>query len=79
MATKIILQQSGMGIDEGTVVRWLKKVGEAVRQGEIVVEIETAKAIQGIEAPVNGTLARIAVTAGETARVNAEIGEIAEG
>jgi pyruvate/2-oxoglutarate dehydrogenase complex dihydrolipoamide acyltransferase (E2) component len=76
MTTKIVLPKSGMGIEEGTVLRWLKAVGEPVQQGEPLVEIETAKAIQEVEAPVAGTLLKILLHEGETAAVNAEIGEI---
>jgi pyruvate/2-oxoglutarate dehydrogenase complex dihydrolipoamide acyltransferase (E2) component len=78
MTIQIILRQSGMGIEEGTVSRWLKAVGDAVEQGEIVVEVETAKALQEIEAPVTGTLIRILLPEGKTAPVNTPIGEIEE-
>jgi 2-oxoisovalerate dehydrogenase E1 component len=44
-------------VSEGTLVRWLKQVGDAVRAGETVVEIETDKAIVEVEAPCDGTLA----------------------
>lgn len=76
MTTKIVLPKSGMGIEEATVLRWLKAVGEPVKQGEAVVELETAKATQEVEAPVSGTLTRILLQEGETATVNTEIGEI---
>jgi pyruvate/2-oxoglutarate dehydrogenase complex dihydrolipoamide acyltransferase (E2) component len=65
-----------MGIDEGTVVRWLKREGDAVQAGDILVEIETAKAIQEVEAPVSGTLVRILAAEGETAIVNSALGLI---
>ena len=70
MNTKVNLPKSGMGIEEGTVVRWLKAIGDSVRQGEILVEMETAKAIQEVAAPVSGTLVEILVSEGETAAVN---------
>lgn len=76
MTTKIVLPKSGMGIEEATVLRWLKAVGEPVKQGEALVELETAKATQEVEAPVSGTLVRILLKEGETATVNSEIGEI---
>jgi pyruvate/2-oxoglutarate dehydrogenase complex dihydrolipoamide acyltransferase (E2) component len=78
MATKIVLPKWGMGIEEGTVLRWLKDVGDQVRAGEPIVEIETAKATQEVEAPASGTLVRILLTQGETAAVNSEIGVIEE-
>lgn len=79
MTTKVILPKSGMGIDEGTVVRWLKSVGDKVSKGEPIVEIETAKATQEVEAPASGTLARILLPQGGSAPVNTDIGEIEEG
>lgn len=77
MVTKVILPKSGMGIEEGTVLRWLKAVGESVRQGEPLVEIETAKATQELEAPASGTLVEILLSEGETAPVNSAIALIA--
>lgn len=76
MRTKIVLSKSGMGIEEGTLVRWLKRVGDSIAKGEIVAEVETAKALQEIEAPASGKLARILLNEGEAASVNTEIGEI---
>lgn len=76
MTTKIVLPKWGMGIEEGTVTRWLKGVGDKVRAGEPIVEIETAKATQEVESPASGTLVRILLAQGETAAVNTEIGLI---
>ena len=76
MSTKLILPKWGMGIEEGTVSRWLKSIGDRVQQGEPIVEIETAKAIQEVESPVTGVLTRILLAEGETAPVNSEIAEI---
>jgi pyruvate/2-oxoglutarate dehydrogenase complex dihydrolipoamide acyltransferase (E2) component len=76
MGTPINFPKSGMGINEGVVLRWLKHVGEAVAQGEIVVEIETAKATQEVEAPAGGRLAAILVGEGQSAAVNTTLGII---
>jgi len=78
MTTKVNFPKSGMGIDEGTVARWLKAVGDKVEKGEVVVEMETAKAIQEVEAPVSGTLAEIFVEAGDSVAVNNPLGTIDE-
>jgi pyruvate/2-oxoglutarate dehydrogenase complex dihydrolipoamide acyltransferase (E2) component len=67
-----------MGIEEGTVVRWLKNVGDRVAQGELIVEIETAKATQEVEAPVSGVISAILLPVGETAPVNTDIAVIEE-
>lgn len=78
MATIVNLPKWGMGIEEGTVTRWLKAVGENVRKGEPIVEIETAKATQEVEAPVSGTLVKILLAEGQTAAVNTDIAVIEE-
>jgi pyruvate/2-oxoglutarate dehydrogenase complex dihydrolipoamide acyltransferase (E2) component len=79
MTTKLVLPKWGMGIDEGTVTRWLRAEGDFVKEGEPVVEIETAKATQAVEAPVSGRLSKIILPVGETAAVNTVIGLIEEG
>jgi len=76
MATKVNFPKSGMGIHEGTIVRWLKAVGDRVEEGELLVEIENAKAIQEVEAPVSGTLIEILVQEGESVEVNTALGLI---
>ena len=78
MIRKVVLPKSGMGIEEGTITRWLKNVGDHVQKGEVIVEIETAKAAQEVEAPVTGRMQSILVSAGETVTVNAEIAAIDE-
>ena len=70
MTTKVNLPKPGMGIDEATVLRWLKGIGDKVERGEPIVEVETAKATQEVEAPVSGTITSILVTEGQTAPVN---------
>lgn len=78
MGTKVNLPKSGMGISEGTVTRWLKSVGDAVREGEPLVEIETEKAVQEVVAPVGGRLVEILVPEGQTAEVNSSLATIDE-
>jgi len=51
---------------------------DVVTEGEPIVEIETAKAVQAVEAPVSGRLSKILLAQGETAPVNTEIGLIEE-
>ncbi len=76
MTTKVILPKAGMGTTEATVTQWLKAEGDPVTQGEVIVEIETAKAVEEIEAPVSGVLSKILLPEGETADVHTEIAEI---
>ena len=78
MTVRVNLPKSGMGIEEGTLARWLKAEGEHVEKGEVIVEVETAKAIQEVTAPATGKLTKILVAAGETALVNTQIAVIEE-
>jgi pyruvate/2-oxoglutarate dehydrogenase complex dihydrolipoamide acyltransferase (E2) component len=78
MTTKVNFPKAGMGIEEGTAKRWLKCVGDKVEKGEVIVEIETAKAIQEIEAPVSGILVGILLQEGENAAINTPIAVIEE-
>lgn len=65
------------GMTEGTLARWLKAEGDAVRQGEPIAEIETDKAIVELESPGTGTLGRILVKDGSNnVPVDATLGVI---
>ncbi len=73
MATKVTMPQMGFDMTEGKVARWLKKVGEPVKQGEAVVEIETDKVNIESEAQGSGVLREIVVGEGTTVPVGALI------
>ena len=64
MATEVRLPQVGMGMTDGTVLEWIKGVGDSVRQGECIAEVEAAKTTVEIEAPCDGVLAEIITPAG---------------
>jgi pyruvate/2-oxoglutarate dehydrogenase complex dihydrolipoamide acyltransferase (E2) component len=61
---------------EGTVARWLKQPGDAVRKGEPLVEIETDKINSELEAPADGVLAEVLVPEGETVPVGSVLARI---
>lgn len=65
MATDVIMPALGMAQETGKVLRWLKAEGDAVTQGEILLEIETDKATAELEAPATGVLAQVTATVGE--------------
>ncbi len=73
MATKVTMPQMGFDMTEGKVARWLKKVGDPVKQGEAVVEIETDKVNIESEAQGNGVLREILVGDGTTVPVGTMI------
>ncbi len=78
MTTKVLIPKAGMGTVEATIAKWWKSEGDQVTEGEIIVEVETAKAIEEIPAPVTGTLTKILLAEGETAEVHTEIAVIEE-
>jgi pyruvate/2-oxoglutarate dehydrogenase complex dihydrolipoamide acyltransferase (E2) component len=78
MVTKVLIPKPGMAISEGTIAKWRKREGEEVVEGEVIVEIETAKAIEEVLAPASGVLSRILLREGETAEVYTEIAHIEE-
>jgi len=78
MATKLIAPRPGEGVEELTVVTWLKQVGDHVEEFESVVELETDKVVTEFPSPVSGTLLRIDVVAGDTVQVGETMGLIGE-
>ena len=62
-------------ITEATVVGWLKKVGDAVRKGEPLLEVETDKAVTNVESPADGILAEILADAGAVVTVGTTTGD----
>jgi pyruvate/2-oxoglutarate dehydrogenase complex dihydrolipoamide acyltransferase (E2) component len=78
MTTKVLIPKPGMGTTDGTIVKWLKAEGDRVQEGEVIVEVETAKAIEEVQAPATGVLSKIFLKEGETAEVHTEIAEIHE-
>jgi 2-oxoglutarate dehydrogenase E2 component (dihydrolipoamide succinyltransferase) len=78
MATKLIAPRPGEGVEELTVVAWLKQVGDQVEEFESVVELETDKVVTEFPSPIAGTLLRIDVAAGESVQVGDVMGLIGE-
>ena len=76
MPTKVIMPQMGESIAEGTVVKWLKKVGERVERDEPLLEISTDKVDAEIPSPASGVLTEILAAENQTVEVNAVIGWI---
>lgn len=70
MATKVTMPRLSDTMTEGTVATWLKKVGDTIKEGDILAEIETDKATMEFESFNAGTLLYIGVKEGETASVD---------
>src|SRR5438874_6726251 len=79
MATDVVMPQMGESIAEGTVVRWIKKVGDKVDRDEPLFEISTDKVDAEIPSPVAGMIAEIRVKEGETVPVNSVVAVIGSG
>jgi len=73
---EVLLPQWGMGMSEGLVIAWNKKVGDQVTEGEVIAEIETEKAAQELESPGDGILTEIRVQENERAKVRSVLGII---
>jgi pyruvate dehydrogenase E2 component (dihydrolipoamide acetyltransferase) len=78
MITKVVLAKLSPTMEEGTIVKWNKKEGDAVKQGDVLAEIETDKANMEMEALGSGVLRKVLVPAGGKAPVGALIGVIAD-
>lgn len=70
MATKVTMPQMGESIFEGTITKWLKKVGDTVTRDEPLFEISTDKVDSEIPSPASGTLSEILVPEGKTVQIN---------
>ena len=66
MKKEIIMPKIGLDMEEGTIEQWLKKVGDTVKEGDPLVEIETDKAVTTVESALNGTLVEIVAELGST-------------
>jgi 2-oxoglutarate dehydrogenase E2 component (dihydrolipoamide succinyltransferase) len=76
MATEVLMPQMGESIAEGTVVRWIKKVGDKVDRDEPLFEISTDKVDAEIPSPSAGVVSEIRVKEGETVPVNSVVAVI---
>ncbi|HVK92013.1 MAG TPA: pyruvate dehydrogenase complex E1 component subunit beta [Mycoplana sp.] len=78
MPIDILMPALSPTMEEGTLSKWLKKEGDAIKAGDVIAEIETDKATMEVEAVDEGTIAKIVVPAGtENVKVNALIAVLA--
>lgn len=73
MPHTIVMPALSAGMEEATIARWLKSVGDAVAVGEVIAEIETDKATMELEAERAGTIGRLVAAEGATVALNAPI------
>lgn len=73
------MPQMGESIVEGTITKWLKKVGESVERDEALFEISTDKVDSEVPAPISGVVSEILILEGETVEIETVVARIAEG
>ena len=70
----IVMPNQDLTVTEGTVVRWLKQVGDSVKLNEVIVEVETAKAVVSVESPASGNLTQILAREGVVIQMSQPMG-----
>src|SRR6187402_6082 len=78
MPTDVLMPQMGESIAEGTIVRWIKQVGDAIDKDEPLFEISTDKVDAEIPSPDEGVLLEIRVKEGDTVPVNTVVAIIGQ-
>ena len=73
MATSVVMPALEMAQETGKIVSWVKKEGDAIRKGEILLEVETDKAVVEIEASADGVLGGVKSQAGDVVPVGTTI------
>jgi pyruvate dehydrogenase E2 component (dihydrolipoyllysine-residue acetyltransferase) len=76
---EITMPQLGETVTEGTITRWAKKVGDSVKEDEILFEVSTDKVDSEVPSPVSGTITEIKVQEGETVPVGAVLAVVGDG
>ena len=73
---QVTMPQLGEGVESGTIGKWLKSVGDAVRVGDPLVEVVTDKVNAEVPSPFEGTLTKVLVSEGDTVANDAPIAEV---
>ncbi|MDO9300618.1 MAG: dihydrolipoamide acetyltransferase family protein [Anaerolineales bacterium] len=69
MATKVLVPRLGEGVDEVTVTKWLKQVGDSINELEPLLEVESDKVTVEVPAPASGVILKIEIQEGQAAKV----------
>lgn len=76
MKVEVKIPEIGRDIKEVKIVRWMKKQGEKVKEGETILEIETEKVSFEIQASASGVLSKRLAREGDTLQVGSVVAEI---
>ena len=77
MATKVLMEALSPTMEEGRVIKWLKREGDAVKSGETLAEVETDKAVMELVARGDGVLRKVLAPEGTTVEVGKLVAVIA--
>src|SRR2546426_1795476 len=77
MATNVYMEALSPTMEEGRVVKWLKRDGDPVKTGETLAEVETDKAVMDLVARADGVLRQVAAAEGQTVAVGSVVAVIA--
>lgn len=69
MRKEVIMPKIGLDMEEGTILEWKKKEGDKISKGEVLLEIETDKAVTEVESALDGMLAEIMADEGDTVEI----------
>ena len=78
MAEMILMPKLGMDMEEGTILRWIKKAGDPVKKGEAVAEIETDKTSMELESPADGVILALFLAEGESIAVKKPVAAVGQ-
>jgi pyruvate dehydrogenase E2 component (dihydrolipoamide acetyltransferase) len=79
MSEPIIMPDLGSGMEEATLLNWVKQVGDTISSGDVIAEVETDKATVEVPVTVSGTITQLIGKAGDLLKVGAPIGYVGEG
>ena len=72
----VIMPKMGDGMEEGTLLRWLKNVGDQINVGDVLAEVETDKVTVEVESPVAGKILDLQAEPGQVIQVGSVIGHV---
>ena len=76
MIVEFAMPMLGEVMEEGTILTWYKQVGDPIEKEEMLLEVETDKAIMEVESNTTGTIKALLIAEGETVPVNTVIAQI---
>ena len=76
MKVEVVMPKMGESLQEGTIIKWLKKPGDKVERDEMILEISTDKVDTEVPSPVSGTLVEVLAAENETVEVGKVIAYI---